>query len=33
MIRIALAAALFLLPCVALAGGWEVYGPDGGYRG
>ena len=33
MIRIALAAALFLLPCVALAGGWEVYGPDGVYRG
>ena len=33
MIRFALAAALFLLPGVALAGGLEVYGPDGGYRG
>ena len=33
MVRIALAAALALMPGIALAGGWDVFGPDGSYQG
>jgi hypothetical protein len=33
MVRLALAAALALMPGIALAGGWDVFGPDGSYQG
>ena len=33
MIRALIIAVLILLPGVAIAGGWEVYGPDGSYQG
>ena len=33
MIRLALTAALILLPGVTLADGWDVFGPDGSYQG
>ena len=33
MIRALAIVALAMLPGIALAGGWEVYGPDGSYQG
>ncbi len=33
MIRALVIAALLLLPGLALADGWDVFGPDGSYQG